>query len=105
MSFVLENCWFLLHLMLLSAANKVVFLLQLKLWFTLCGATSHFGQRLSTLLQILLNKAFIRGQYPVLSCANWIRAIYGSVCSIFGGGVPSCLLCSTEYGLCVGGYF
>ena len=52
-----------------------------------------------------------REQYPILSCANRIRAIRGSVCSfaIFGGGVHSCLvevyivvccLCSTEYGPC-----
>ena len=32
----------------------VVFLLQLKMWFTSYGAISHLGQQLSTLLQILL---------------------------------------------------
>ena len=34
--------------------SSVVFLLQLKKWFSSCGATSHLGQRLSTWLQLLL---------------------------------------------------
>ena len=70
--------------------SYVVFLLQLKRCFTSCGATSPLGQRLSTLLQILLKYEFSRGQYPVLSCASQIHPIRGNVCSaIIGGGVTS----------------
>ena len=59
--------------------KSMVFLLQLKMWFTSCGDTSYLGQRLSTLLQIPLKKDFNRAQYPVLSCANRLHAIGGSV--------------------------
>ena len=82
-------------------SRSEVFFLQLKIWFTLYGLTSHFRQWLLTLLQILLKYEFNRGQCPVLSCANGMRAIDGNIFLLLRSLVEMCLIacrpCSTEY--------
>ena len=86
--------------------RSVVFLLQLKMWFTPCSATSHLGERLSTLLQIPLKIRAL--QWAVSSSVVLVGyvqfvAAFVFLPSLVEVSLVACFLCSTEYGPCVGG--
>ena len=82
-------------------SRSVVFLLQLKMWFTPHHAVLYHIW--DSGYQHGHNHTKVRvqqGQYPVLSCGNQIRAIrcsVGSSSAIFAGGVPSCSMSSFNW--------